>query len=128
MYERQCPKTLQKLIGAAIISLSISKSNFVHVSLPDCQKLQYEEDLAKVGKKCYLTGLFSKWGVHPEPAQTRKYLKRLKSLKCFHVLLTFGSIALKATISPCKYHPSQSCIFSTILAASCSYCVFVYSI
>ena len=60
MYERQCPKTLQKLIGAAIISLSISKSNFVHVSLPDCQKLQYEEDLAKVGKKCYLTGLFSK--------------------------------------------------------------------
>ncbi|CAB3991422.1 Muscle, skeletal receptor tyrosine kinase, partial [Paramuricea clavata] len=59
MYEKQCPKSLQKLIGAAIISLSISKSNFGHVSLPDCQKLEYEEDLAKVGKKCYLTGLFN---------------------------------------------------------------------
>jgi hypothetical protein len=60
MYEKQCPKSLQKLIGAAIISLSISKTDFGHISLPDCQKLEYEEDLAKVGKKCYLTGLFSK--------------------------------------------------------------------
>ena len=78
-YERQCPKTLQKLIGAAIVTLSISNSNFVHVSLPDCQKFQYEDDLAKVGKKCYLTGLFSKWGVNQAPTQTRKYFKLSKS-------------------------------------------------
>ena len=60
MYEKLCPNALQKLIGAAIFSLDELNSSFVHVSLPDCKKLQYEKDLAKVGKKCYITGLFSK--------------------------------------------------------------------
>ena len=60
MYEERCPQTLQTLVGAAIISLHQSQTNFAHLSLPECRKLHYEEDLAKFGKKCYLTGLFSK--------------------------------------------------------------------
>ena len=60
LFDRECPKSLQKLIGAALISLHQSKLDFAHVSLPDCQKLGYKKDLAKVGKKCYVTGLFSK--------------------------------------------------------------------
>ncbi|CAB4006603.1 high affinity nerve growth factor receptor-like isoform X1 [Paramuricea clavata] len=60
MYERQCPKTLQKLLGAAIVQIHSSKIDFAHISLPgDCQNLEYEEDLAKVGRHCHLTGLFN---------------------------------------------------------------------
>lgn len=60
MYEKQCPQSLQKLIGAAIISLSMSKTDFAHVTLPECEKLDYEKDLAASGKTCYLSGLFGK--------------------------------------------------------------------
>ncbi|XP_028405096.1 insulin-like growth factor 1 receptor [Dendronephthya gigantea] len=59
MYETQCPDTLQKLLGGASLILHSTQSNFVHIPLPDCRKLEYEKDLAKVGKKCYLTGLFN---------------------------------------------------------------------
>ena len=58
-FEKDCPKTLQKLIGGARLHLSKSKTDFVHIHLPDCKNLDYEEDLKKVGMKCYTTGLFN---------------------------------------------------------------------
>ena len=58
MYEKQCPNALQKLIGGASLILYRTERDFVHVPLPDCRKLEYQKDLAKVGKQCYLTGLF----------------------------------------------------------------------
>ena len=59
-FEKRCPKTFQKLLGGARIDMSRMKVNLVHVDLTDCNNLGYEEDLAKVGKKCYASGIFSK--------------------------------------------------------------------
>ena len=60
MFEQECPQTLQKLIGGARVSLDATKSDFVHLSLPDCRNLKTEEEHAKLGQKCYYTGFFSK--------------------------------------------------------------------
>lgn len=60
MYEKVCPGRIQKLVGAAIISLHRSKNDFAHLTLPECYKLDKQKDLSKIGRKCYLTGFFGK--------------------------------------------------------------------
>ena len=60
MYENVCPGRIQKLVGAAIISLHRSKNDFAHLTLPECYKLDKQKDLRKIGRKCYLTGFFGK--------------------------------------------------------------------